>query len=176
MTSPIPPPRTLVSLWVAAAVVFGSLLVVTRAAEGPLDDTDPAWQRPGFVDAGPLPTPAPAVTENVPVEGRPSVVFFARPDSLARLCHAVASHDFGENVDVVIVVAGSDQRCPGGTPVVADPLTAIARRYGMREPRGGGAPVGYAVVDTGRRIRYRTLDPTVHDELSEVDTILAALR
>ncbi|MBW3575951.1 MAG: hypothetical protein KY450_14140 [Actinobacteria bacterium] len=161
-------------LWVAAAVVFGGLLVVTRAAEGPLDDTDPAWQRPGFVDAGPLPAPAPAVTENVPAEGRPSVVFFARPDSLGRLCHALASHDFGEDVDVVIVVAGSDQRCPGGTPVVGDPLTAIPRGYGMREPRGGGAPVGYAVVDRAGWVRYRTLDTASSEHLDEVETMVRA--
>jgi len=42
-------------------------------------------------------------------------------------------------------------------------------------PRRRRAPVGYAVVDAESRIRYRTLDPTVTAELSEVRTILEAL-
>jgi hypothetical protein len=45
----------------------------------------------------------------------------------------------------------------------------------MRSPAAGGPPVGYAVVDAQSRIRYRTLDPTVTAELSEVRTILEAL-
>jgi hypothetical protein len=164
------------AVWVAAAVLFGGVLVAARAAEGPLDDPDPALQRPGFVDAGPLPSPAPTVTDDVPAEGRPSVVFFSRPDRLGPLCHALSSQDLGDDIAVVIVVAGADQGCPGGTPVIEDPGVAIARRYGLRQPRGGGPPVGYAVVDADRRIRYRTLDPTVHAELAEVATILEALR
>ncbi len=176
MTSAVAPPRKLVLVWVAAAVFFGSLLAVARAAEGPLDDTDPALQRPGFLDAGALPIPASNVTDDVPTPGRRSVVFFTRPDRLGRLCHAVGSHDFDDEVDVVIVVSGTDGRCAGGTRVLTDPATTRAERYGMREPRGGGAAVGYAVVDADGLVRYRTLDPAIHDELGEVDTILEALK
>ncbi len=175
MTSWVPPPHTVVIVWAGAAVFFGGLLALARAAEGPLDDTDPAWQRPGLVDAGSLPAPAPAVTDDVPGQARPSVVFFTRPDHLGRLCHSLASHHLGDGVGLAVVLAGTDQGCPGATPVVEDPATVIARRYGMRRPRDGGPPVGYAVVDAGGRIRYRTLDPTVHDELTEIDTILDAL-
>lgn len=154
-------------------MLFGGLLAVARAAEGPLDDTDPARQRPGFLDAGPLPVLAPTMTAGFPADDGPSVVLLTRPDRLDRLCHALASHEL--DAVTVIVVAGRTDEC-AGTTVVDDPRAVIADRYGMREPRGGGPPVGYAVVDAEGLIRYRTLDPAAHDELSEVSTILEAVR
>ncbi len=63
----------------------------------------------------------------------------------------------------------------GAAAVVPDPDGSMAAAYGMRSPAGGGPPVGYAVVDADQRIRYRTLDPTVAEELSEIRTILEAL-
>ncbi len=165
--------RSLLMVWVVAAVLFGGLLAVARAAEGPLDDRDPALQRPGFLDVGPLPVPAAPVTGEVPAAGRRAVVFFTRRDRFDGLCHALASHDL--EADVVVVAAGADAPCAGDISVVDDPASVIAEQYGMRAPRGGGAPVGYAVVDGDGLIRYRTLDPTVHEELAEVDTVLGAL-
>ena len=80
------PAGPLVVVWLAAAVGLGLLLGLARAAEGPLDDPDPAWQRPGFLDAGDLPAPAPRVAPGVPAPGRPTVVFFERAGRLPELC------------------------------------------------------------------------------------------
>jgi hypothetical protein len=55
------------------------------------------------------------------------------------------------------------------------PLGALAQAYGLRDPADGATPVGDAIVDGQVRIRYRTLDPTMADELDEVDTVLGAL-
>jgi hypothetical protein len=71
--------------------------------------------------------------------------------------------------------------------VVADPVTPdcddarvpvsaeLADRFGLREPRAGGMPVGYAIVDDDGMIRCRTLDAELTSLLGEVGTILGAL-
>lgn len=165
--------QKLVALWLGVAVLFGALLGVARATRTGLDDPDPAWQRPGFLDAGPLPQPAPRLSAGLPRPGRPAVVFFLRPEGVAELCRSLATHRLGQSAEVVIVVSGPG-RCPGAT-TLEDPLGGLARAYGLREPRDGATPAGYAVVDGQGRIRYRTLDPTMAQELDEVDTVLAAL-
>ena len=72
--------RVLVAVWLAAVLGFGSLLALARAAESGLDDPDPARQRSGFLDAGGLPQPAPSLAAGLPRPGRPTVVFFLRPE------------------------------------------------------------------------------------------------
>lgn len=167
--------RRLVVVWLMVAVGFGALLIVARSTEAPLDDPDPAYQRPGLLDLGELPRPAPAVADDVPAPGNEAVVFFVRPDGLEALCDAVAAVDFDGEPDLVAVVAGPVGSCAGDLPVVADPAGRLAEGYGLREPADGGPPVGYAVVDPAGQIRYLTLDPEVDDLLSEVDTILGAV-
>lgn len=165
--------KKLLAVWLGVAVLFGALLAVARATRTGLDDPDPAWQRPGFLDAGPLPQPAPRVTEDVPRPGRPAVVFFVRPEGVAELCHSLATRPLRESAEVVMVVSGTG-RCPGVT-TLEEPSAALARAYGLRDPADGATPVGYAVVDGQGRIRYRTLDPTMAEELDEVDTLVGAL-
>jgi hypothetical protein len=172
--SALPARRTLIAVWVGLALALAVMLVVARGAQGPLDDPDPALQRPGFLDVGALPEPAPPVTASVPRIGRPAVIFFERPGRLATLCQALSRHRLQTRADVAVVVAGSRGDCARGVPIVTDENARLARWYGLREPNDRGVPVGYAVVDDQRRIRYRTLDPTVDDELDEVDTILQA--
>ena len=157
------------------AGALGLLLAIARAAEGPLDDPDQAWQRPGFLDAGDLPAPAPTVAPAVPAPGRPTVVFFVRTGGLAELCRSLATGALPSSVAVAAVVVGSASDGCAAAAVVDDPDGATAHAYGMRSPRGGGPPVGYAVVDAGGSIRYRTLDPEVGDQLDEVGTMVAAL-
>ncbi len=169
------PSTRLVLIWLVAAVGLGSLLLVARAARDPLDDPDPAWQRPGFLDAGELPVPAPQVAPAVPAPGRPTVVIFERAGRLAELCRALATTPLPRDAATAVVVHSPSGGCDAVGTVVVDVDGAVADAYGLRRPRGGGPPVGYAVVDTAGAIRYRTLDPTVADELSEVGTILAAL-
>ena len=161
------------TVWVALAVLLGALLAVARASESGLDDPDPAWQRPGFLDAGALPVPAPRLSGELPRPGRRAVAFFARPDGVARLCRALAGGDLAERADLAIVVSGPG-RC-GGVATVEDASGSLARAYGMRRPRDGGPPVGYAVVDRRGQIRYRTLDPSGAAGLGEVQTMVAAI-
>lgn len=169
--------RPYVLTWVGAAAVLGLLLALARSAEGPLDDPDQAWQRPGFLDAGDLPAPAPTLAPGLPAPGRPTVVFFVRaPGDLTELCHALGDSSLPEQAAIVVAVAGApSHRCAAVGAVVADGEGAVADAYGMRRPRGGGPPAGYAVVDAAGAIRYRTLDPEVADQLDEVATIVAAL-
>ncbi len=166
----------LVVTWVGAAVGLGLLLALARSTLGPLDDPDQAWQRPGFLDAGDLPAPAPTVAPGFPAPGRPTVVFFARATDLAELCRALRAATLPERTTTAVVVAGPPSgRCQVAGVVVGDPDGDLAEAYGMRRPRRGGPPVGYAVVDAAGAIRYRTLDPEVSDRLGEVGTMVAAL-
>ena len=176
MTTDLPPPtrRSLLTVWLLAAAVFGGLLVIAELTRGPLDDPDQAYQRPGILDLAVLPEPAPGVTDNIPRPGRPAVVFFDRPGMSAALCEALPATGLAADADLVIVTPTAGTGC-AGLPVVEDPDGSLADTYGMRSPAAGGPPVGYAVVDAQSRIRYRTLDPTVTAELSEVRTILEAL-
>ncbi len=166
--------RRLAVIWLVVAVGFVALLAVARAAAGPLDDPDPAHQRPGLLDLGELPVPAPPVTDGIPAPGREAVVFFVRPAGLEVLCEALADADLDGEPQLVVVVAGTGAPCAAGVAVVSDPRGRLADAYGLRPPADGGTPVGYAVVDAAGRIRYRTLDPEVEDLLDEVDTILRA--
>lgn len=151
---------------------FAALLGVARASESGLDDPDPAQQRPGFLDAGDLPQPAPHLSAALPRSGRRAVAFFVRPDSVEDLCRSLSDDRRLKGADAVVVASGPAD-CAGVT-TVADPAGRLARAYGLRRPRSGDAPVGYAVIDRHGQIRYRTLDPTVVDHLDEVCTILRA--
>ena len=168
-------PGRLIAVWLVVAVGFGVLLAVARGSAGPLDDPDPAHQRPGLLDLGALPVPAPPVSDGIPTGGREAVVFFVRPGGLQALCEALPDAELEGEPDLVVVVAGPVAPCAPDVAVVADPKGRLAQAYGLRPPADGGAPVGYAVVDDAGRIRYRTLDPEVDDLLGEVDTILRAV-
>ncbi len=172
---PVPSRGALATVWLGAAVGFGLLLVVAEGARGPLDDADPAHQRPGILDLGALPGPAPQVTADIPAPGRRAVVFFERPGEIKRLCRALQADPLPKDVDVAVVTPAEGGPCPGHTTVVVDPTAALVGRVGLGSPRGGGTPVGYAVVDSRQRIRYRTLDPHLADGLGEVATIVEAV-
>lgn len=166
--------RQLATVWVAVAVLFALLLGLAETSETGLDDPDPARQRPGFLDAGAMPITAPELPGGLPRRGRPMVAFFVDPARLPGLCRSLARADAAMRADVVVVVSGSG-RCPGFTTLM-DPALDDARGYGLPSTRSGEAPVGYVVVDGQGRIRYRTLDPTVADHLTEVDTVVRATR
>ncbi len=84
---------TVVLTWLVVALGLGGLLAVARGAQGPLDDADPAYQRPGILDIGQLPDPAAMVTPGIPAPGRPAVVFFVRSAQLGGLCDALSRTD-----------------------------------------------------------------------------------
>lgn len=166
--------RTLVTVWLSTALVLGGLLVVAQVTQGPLDDPDQAHQRPGFLDAGHLPTDAPAALLDG-VTGRPSVAFFVRSSEFDDLCAALPASPI--DLDAVVVVA-TDRNVAGcdGLAVLIDTDGRLAENTGLRAPADGGYPVGYAVIDEQDRIRYRTLDPGVAGRLDEVETIVGAVR
>ena len=156
------------------AAGLGSLLAVAQGAATPLDDVDLAYQRPGLLDLGELPLPAPPIVDGLPAQGLETVVFFVRQAGLEDLCDALAGVDLAGQPALIVVSAGAREACRADVTVVSDPGGRLAGAYGLRRPRGGGPPVGYAVVDEATRIRYRTLDPEVADRLGEVDTMLRA--
>lgn len=164
----------LAALWAVVVAVLGGLLLVAQHARGPLDDPDPARQRPGLLDAVGRPTPAPPVGPGWPGPGRRAVVFFVRPAFAAPLCQAIRdTPSLGRLADVAMVSSPGPAACPG-LRTVADG-GGLAEGFGMRPPRDGGPPVGYAVVDRAGRVRYRTDDPSVVHGLREVQTIIRAV-
>lgn len=170
----VPTRRALVTVWLAAVVAMGAVLVVSRATQTPGDDLDPARQRPGILDLGPLPVAAPTLSDGVPAPGEPTVVFFAGSQA-AELCAELPDADL-DDVAVVVVAADADARACG--PGVVVPETSgrkAAEAFGLPSRRDGGVPVGYAIVDAKGQVRYRTLDPSVAGLLDEVVTMVDAL-
>ena len=144
---------------VAAAVLSLVVAVVVRGP-GPRDDPDPALQRDGLLLQGPV---LPEQVAGVRFGGRPVVVLFER--------HPPGGPDFArwraevsdDGVELVVAVAGTGR---------AARLAAAVR---MPVPVDGGPPVGYAVVDPARQVRYATLDPAYLGNAFEVDVITGAV-
>jgi len=168
----VPTRRALVTVWLAAVVAMGAVLVVSRATQTPGDDVDPARQRPGILDLGPLPVAAPTLSDGVPAPGEPTVVFFAGSQA-AELCAELPDADL-DDVAVVIVAADADA-CGQRAHVFKASGRVAAEAFGLPSRRDGGVPIGYAIVDSAGQIRYRTLDPSVGGLLDEVATMVEAL-
>ena len=156
-----------------AVAFFGGLLALAQAAEEPLDDPDPAFQRPGFLDLGDLPEPAPDLRADIALTSTPTLALFERADRASRLCRALDDHTFARDARAVVITPTEPIDACANQTVVVD--ATLADEFGLRNPREGGPPVGYAVVDRDGRIRYRTLDPAVATLLDEIDTIIGAL-
>jgi hypothetical protein len=157
--------------WFAAlAVVLTFVVVALVRPPGPLDDPDPAYQRDGLLLSGPV-----VPKQELGIEfGRGAVVLlFVRElpqrDELAQWAAAVP-----DAAEVTVVLP---QPTPAQLPVatVVDPLNRLAEAVGMPTPVDGGRPVGYAVVDADRVVRYATLDPAYLTNAFEVTTIVRAL-
>lgn len=56
------------------------------------------------------------------------------------------------------------------------PAGELSRAYGLSRPRDGALPVGYALVDSRKRVRYQSLDPAVLRHFTEIRTLLRSLR
>jgi len=162
-------------VWLVIVGLLGGLLLAAQHARSPLDDPDPARQRPGFLDVVDRPTAAPQVAPGVPAPGRRAVVFFVRPGLSAPLCQVIGkASSLARRADLSVVSSGAVTAC-GSVPTVTDGTGRLAREFAMRRPRDGGPPVGYAVVDRDGRIRYRTLDSRVVEGIGEVETMVKAL-
>ena len=104
-----------------------------------------------------------------------TVVFFLRPEVAAGFVEAVADRAALRDLADIVVVATANVAA-GDIPVHTVDAAGVADAFGMRVPRDGGFPVGYAIVDSDGLVRYRTLDPDMAAELGEVETILRATR
>ena len=175
------PDLFLVAVWLVSAMVLGALLMWSAHTSGPLDDPDLAAQRAGMLDVVGGRTIAPMIAVGVPAEGKAGVVFFVRPAQLADLQAVLADRDGSKlaasaNVSVVVSAIPNERgQLAGGAPVFGDPKGLVAAGYGMRRPRDGGPPVGYAVVGPDRTVRFRTEDPGMSGRLTEVLTMVKAL-
>ncbi len=144
---------------VTAAVLSVVIALVVRGP-GPRDDPDPAFQRDGLLLDGPV---LPEQVAGVRFGGRPVVVLFEREPPVDPGFARWRSEVSDEGVELVVAVAGSDR------------ANRLAPVVGMPTPVDGGPPVGYAVVDPARQVRYATLDPAYLDNAFEVDVITSAV-
>ncbi len=159
-------------VWFAGlAGVLTFVIVALVRPPGPLDDPDPAHQRDGLLLHGPVVAPQVA---GVAFGDRPVVLLFERQvpnaDELAQWSSRVA-----ERADTVLVVP-EPTAADSGVRTVVDPAGELATAVGMPEPVDGGRPIGYAVVDSKRVVRYATLDPEYLGNAFEVATITGAVR
>lgn len=163
----------LVLTWLAAAIVLGGFHLAASLDRRPLDDSDLAFQRPGFLDSLGPPFPAAPVAPGLPAQGERLLLFFIREGQVVPLWTSLGerAHPF-DAARVAIVVAGPPHSDAEGAVIwISDPAGKIAAAYQMPRPRDRGAPVGYAIVDNLGQVRYRTLDPTVWKRLDEVWTM-----
>ena len=166
-----PLPRWAPLVWFAAfAAVLAFVVIALVRPPGPLDDADPAFQRDGLLLDGPV---VPQEVIGIEFGGRPVVLLFVRDlpqaEDLTQWLEAVP-----DRADVRVVVAQpTTTELPA--PTVVDPLGKVADVVDMPEPVDGGRPVGYAVIDSERVVRYATLDPSYLTNAFEVTTIVKAV-
>lgn len=161
----------------AAVSLVGALNALAASSTGPLDDHDPAHQRPGFLDAVGPRAPAPRVGPGFPAPGEVSVVFFVRAEQREPLLQRLRlDEELRAAAAFAVVTAGpcgADAAALRGVLQRCDPTARVARGYAMPMPRVDGPPVGYALVGPDGDIRYRTLDPALH--LDDVAVMVAAI-
>ncbi len=166
---PIPGWAPLVWFAVLAAVLT-AVVVALVLPPGPLDDPDPAYQRDGLLIDGPV---LPADVAGLGFGERPVVLVFDRqepdPAELRRWSSDVPP---GVEIRLVLPVTGAPGSAVGGVGTVADPSALLAEAVDLPTPVDGGPGIGYAVVDSNRRVRYSTLDPDYLNNGFEIRTIV----
>ncbi len=156
-----PPP---LPSWVPAAVAAVVALVLTLVVvlvvrpPGPLDDPDPADQRDGLLLDG---LALPPEAAGVRFGGRPVVILFERDEPAGPEFEAWKAAVADDGIELVVRVGRAGDE--------------LARLVGLATPVDGMRPVGYAVVDASRTVRYATLDPAYEKNAFEVDVITGAV-
>ncbi|PZS32511.1 MAG: hypothetical protein DLM59_08055 [Pseudonocardiales bacterium] len=160
---PCPPPLrwwTPAVAFAVSAVVLSVLVIAFGTNNGPLDDPNQAFQRDGALHNGPQ---LPDRIGGIALGGSSVVVLFERRQPPGQTLAQWRAGATRSGSRLVVAVAGKP-----GTSALRDAL-------GMRTPNDGGPPVGYAIVDRSRRVRYATLDPAYLDHASEVELLTAGL-
>ena len=160
--------------WFAAlAGVLTGVVVVLVRPPGPLDQPDQAYQRDGLLREGAV---LPAQVAGVAFGGRPVVLLFDRraPDA-QRLAGWLDDVPARAAVRVVLPAPAPGLPADLRRAVVVDPAGRLAAAVGLPVPVDGGPGIGYAVVDSTRRVRYATLDPAYLRNGFEVTTIVGSV-
>lgn len=164
--------------WAATSLVLIAALVLAVPGPGALDDPDQADQRPGFLlDPGEA-----RVVEDLELPGDPLgrrpvlAIFDRRAPTAAALERFVDEAPERSAVFLVLPARSIPTRRVDGARIVADAAGAVARAVGLPQPNGGGAPVGYALVDSKARVRYATLDPTYLEHAFELEAVGGSIR
>jgi hypothetical protein len=160
--------------WFAAlAAVLTVVVVVLVRPPGPLDQPDPAYQRDGLLLGGPV---VPPEVEGVEFGGRPVVLLFERdlpdPSALAQWLGQVADR---AAVKLVLPDPAPRLLAHPQLELAVDPSGRLADAVDLPTPVDAGHGIGYAIVDSDRRVRYSTLDPAYLDNAFEVVTILGSI-
>ncbi len=148
-------------MFTVASVVLTIVVVLLVRSPGPRDDPNPAYQRDGLLLSGPM---LPAQVSGVNFGGHPVVVLFERQPPSGPKFNAWRAQVAHHGVQLVVVVTGSDR------------AASLAAALRLPRPVDGGPPIGYAVVDSARTLRYSTLDPAYLDNAFEVNVITGAVR
>lgn len=156
--------------FLALAGVLTFVVVALVRPPGPLDDPDPAYQRDGLVLSGPV---VPEQVAGVDFGGRPVVLLFLRSLPAAQEL-AQWTAEVPEQAEVRVVLPAPTEVDVASRTVV-DPLSRLAGVVEMPVPVDGGRPVGYAVVDSERVVRYATLDPEYLANAFELQTMVGAV-
>lgn len=147
-------------VFAVAAVVLTLVIALVVRGPGPRDDPDPAGQRDGLLLHGPR---LPPEVGGVRFGARSVVVLFERRAPGGPQFERWRAEVADGGVDLVVAVAGSEQ------------AALLADAVSIPTPVDGGPPVGYAVVDATRTVRYSTLDPAYLRNAFEVDVITGAV-
>lgn len=143
-----------------AATVLSGLVIAFGSNTGPLDDPDQAYQRDGALHDG---RQLAEQVGGVTFGGRTVIVLFERQLPQPASWRQWRAEVTRGGSQLVVALAGQ-----AGT-------STLRSAVGMRTPNDAGPPVGYALVDPDRRVRYATLDPRYLEHASEVDLLTADL-
>ena len=140
------------------AGVLSLVVVLVVRPPGSRDDPDPAAQRNGLLLDGPV---LPADADGIRLGGRPVVLLFDRQPPSGPAFERWRREVSDDGVELVVRAGSAGQ--------------SLADLVGMPTPIDGGSPIGYAVVDPARQVRYATLDPSYVKNAFEVDVITGAV-
>lgn len=166
--------------WLITSVLLTVVVLAVVGGPGPLDDPDPGEQRAGFlIDSDQGRSVAGLRLPGDPVGRRPVFPAFdrslGRDGTIGRVLDDVPPEFAAVLVVPRLPGPGVRAALAGRFRVQADPGGSVGRAVGMPQPKDGGPPIGYALIDDSARVRYATLDPTWIDHGDEIGVVAGPL-